>query len=113
MKIQDLLEAKKTPDEMKTLARQLQGELKRMPEGRWCEIQDPELYGGKLMADIRHWGQWNVPDDEEDDGDYDWKELDKKSSTSLDKKVKEFAKLNKVKIEWKTGEKEYISLHFS
>jgi hypothetical protein len=112
MKLQDLVEAKLKPEDLKRLAIQLQNELKRMPEGRYSDIKEPELHNGKIVADIRYWGHWVLPHDAEYEEDYDWKELDKNSGKVMDKKVKEFAKANKVKISWSPEEKEYIALQF-
>ena len=113
MKIQELLEAKKNAVEILQLSMELQNELKRMPEGKWADIREPEMMGKRLMADIRYWGEWEMPEGEEDDGDYDWKRLSRKSSQAFDKKVKEFEKEHKVKVDWETSEKEFISFFIS
>jgi hypothetical protein len=43
------------------------------------DINSPETRGSEVGAGLRYWGDergyWQVPAGEEDDGDYDWKEL--------------------------------------
>ena len=40
--------------------------------GTWRDITP--AHGG-YSFEVRDWGSWQVPDGEEDDGDYDWEEL--------------------------------------
>lgn len=63
---------------------------------------------------VRYWGEWEVPEGEEDDGDYDWEVLSDKSSKELD------SILPKIEADlpegWKlrvqTGEKNWIYFFF-
>lgn len=43
--------------------------------GRNLDTQKPTIEDGKVYAIVRYWGDWQMPQGEEDDGDYDWKEL--------------------------------------
>jgi hypothetical protein len=76
-----------------------------------CDTQPPEKWQDGMMASIRYWGNWVVPDDEEDDGDYDWKILTPESSqraNSIVDQVKQ--QFPNVDIRWSPEEKEYITL---
>lgn len=76
-----------------------------------------ELYGKQVAGfEVRHWGQWEFPKDEYDDGDgdYDWEVLTAASS----KKIKDFvaglnASQKEYKISWTTGEKNWITVYIS
>lgn len=46
--------------------------LKSHPKARFIEINKPEVSHGQVMCGVRDFGNWVVPDDVEDDGDYDW-----------------------------------------
>jgi len=57
-------------------------------KGRGMDIrieEDPSNFGRKcvLAMSCRYWGQWEIPDGEEDDGDYDWEVLTSKSRKEL------------------------------
>ncbi len=56
------------------VATELFRKFKNHPMGRSLWMSNPpQEEDGKLMFDLRDWGHWAVPYDEEDDGDYDWK----------------------------------------
>jgi len=59
--------------------------------------------------DVRHWGQWEVPEDEEDDGDYDWEVLTQASAKKLKDLITKFEKENKCKVNVQTSEKNWIA----
>lgn len=40
---------------------------------RWAQVDQPQLTGNGMSFGIRDWGQWEMPEGEEDDGDYDFK----------------------------------------
>lgn len=62
-----------------------------------------------LAVGARHWGKWNVPDGEEDDGDYDWEVLDNSSASMLRNFLKQLeAKHPKYSITFGTEEKNWI-----
>jgi hypothetical protein len=57
--------------------------MARAPEGRSVTSQDrqpPERRDWSVEAAVRYWGDWVVPDGEEDDGDYDWKVMTARSA---------------------------------
>lgn len=80
---------------------------------RYGDIQDPEKSpfhkSGRLFS-IRDWGKWEVPDDEEDDGDYDWEEPTKETVKAANDLVKQFNRekkpMNASIEEW--GEKNWL-----
>jgi hypothetical protein len=76
------------------------------------DARGPEQDGNGWIAEIRDWGNWQVPDGEEDDGDYDWEELTDESGAKLQKIVDEYAKrYPTIKFSWQTGEKNWIYFH--
>jgi hypothetical protein len=65
-----------------------------------------------VSFDTRYWGQWEVPAGEEDDGDYDWKELsDQSSKDLLAIKTKVCSQFPNVAIDFEDSEKEHITIH--
>ena len=56
----------------------------------------------------RYLGEWEVPDGEEDDGDYDWMVPTQKSSEMIKQIVAEVEKAYPVKIQPQVEEKSYI-----
>ena len=58
--------------------------------------------------EIRYWGHWEIPEDEEDDGDYDWEVLSQDSAKKLNDLIKKFEKENKCHIDYHTSEKNWI-----
>lgn len=60
---------------------------------------------------IRYWGKWEVPQDEEDDGDYDWEVLSDTSSKKLKEIIDSFEKANKCKVRVQTSEKNWIEFN--
>lgn len=61
---------------------------------------------GRFEFAVRYFGDWMVPEDEEDDGDYDWKVPTPSSRRMLDKLVDTFSKKFGVKLVWENeGEK--------
>ena len=70
------------------------------------EIEDRD---GVLSFSVRYLGDWEVPADEEDDGDYDWKVPTAATKKRLDEMVRTFANRFGVKIEWHNeGEKNWL-----
>ena len=58
---------------------------------------------------VRDFGHWEVPDDEEDDGDYDWKVPSRQTIAALDQITKAVsAKHPQMIISSHTGEKNWI-----
>ena len=77
-------------------------------------IATRESNNSEGTAAIRYWGTWEVPDDAEDEEDYDWKVL----SPSYRKKLNEISKILRdkykdVNISLCVGEKCWIDLTIS
>lgn len=60
-----------------------------------------------MSLQVRYWGSWSGDDGS---GDYDWQTLDQEYRDKLDKLVANIAKKYNVKIEYSTGEKNWISV---
>lgn len=76
---------------------------------RGAQIDPPEQSFGGLTFGIRHWGQWEMPEGEEDDGDYDWEMLSEASARKLDEYLAMCEKnYPKFKFTPNTGEKNWI-----
>ncbi len=75
------------------------------------DIQGPDKNGSWTEMYIRYWGTWHVPQGEEDDGDYDWEELDdkwyKKGNEILDSFKKQYPYLD---FQWKSEEKNWLTI---
>ncbi|QIG72847.1 hypothetical protein EVB97_307 [Rhizobium phage RHph_Y65] len=91
---------------------EIKAAMRMVPEGRQAEFRSVEQDGKDYLFDVRYWGSWEVPDGEDDDGDYDFEELTNHSYKSLQNIVnpiiKKYPKLN---IYYQTGEKNYITVH--
>lgn len=73
-----------------------------------------EKVGNGVEVEARHWGQWQVPPGEEDDGDYDWEELTPDSSKKLKTFVDGLNKKHKdLNITASVGEKNWIVIHIA
>jgi hypothetical protein len=57
---------------------------------------------------IRYWGKWEMPEGEEDDGDYDWEVLSAASSKKLKEVITAFEKEHKCNVMCQTSEKNWI-----
>jgi hypothetical protein len=78
------------------------------------DIDQAAMTGDTAIAAIRHWGDWVLPMDCEDEEDYDWKELSDHSATQIDNIISVFLKENKsVNITFGAGEKEWIYVSVS
>jgi len=72
---------------------------------------DPiELRDGLLMLHVRYFGAWEVPEDAEDDGDYDWKVPTADTRRRLDSLVAEYRKQIPGLAWFNQGEKCWITL---
>jgi hypothetical protein len=68
-----------------------------------------EERNGALCFSVRYLGDWEVPADEEDDGDYDWKVPTAASRKKLDEMCKTYSLRFGVTVSWHNeGEKEWI-----
>lgn len=74
-------------------------------------LYDLELYDDEIG--VRHWGNWEVPEGEEDDGDYDWEVMTPQSEAKLKEiMIKLNASMPKGwKLTYSVGEKNWIYFH--
>jgi len=79
--------------------------VRKEPKESWS---DPtEL----AMISARHWGVWVMPEDEDDDGDYDWEILAPHSRDKLRQFEKDLAEgFDEYKFRVATEEKNWISV---
>lgn len=91
--------------------------FKRVDKGHGTdhpEIHPPGQWGPEVSATagIRGWGNWVVPDDAEDDGDYDWEEPTQKTIEQSRAIVMKIASRHPdVTLELETSEKNWIIMH--
>lgn len=112
--------AEVTDEHLKSVASTIIADFQRKSGARYPsrdDIQGPELeQWGKdnpnhAWVGIRYFGRWEVPADEEDDGDYDWKVPTDETARKVDAIIAEHqAKNPNLKIEWTAEEKEWISV---
>lgn len=82
--------------------------LKSHPKARWVTIEKPEIEGSEVVCAVRDFGDWVVPDDEEDDGDYDW-EVPTDATMEIIQKIKTpIEQRFSVKIQPSVEEKNWI-----
>jgi hypothetical protein len=83
--------------------------------GRVSQTHSPESMNGTVVASVRDWGSWHVPDGEDDgEGDYDWEVLSDSSSKSLKDLVDKFkSRYSKLKIYVSQEEKRWISIQIN
>jgi len=105
----------KTNNEAKLmeLANEIVNSLKKTKEGgrvRSGDTDPAEMFHGYAGAAIRNWGSWELPNDaEEDEDDYDWKDLADYSHKNLAEYLAAFQKDHpELKIDYDVGEKEYV-----
>ncbi len=100
--------------ELKQVMSSLSAEiLREMPKGTpYFGIDRNEItkVDGGYQFSVRDFGDWVVPDDEEDDGDYDWKVPTAGTRAKLDKMIAKFqSKHPGVHVKWyNEGEKNWI-----
>jgi hypothetical protein len=79
---------------------------------KWGNYQtDPveKSQNRSYMTGIRDWGVWQMPEGEDDDGDYDWEVLSDKSANNMQQIVDSFGtKYPGIKFGWSTEEKNWI-----
>lgn len=100
-------------EELKRIAKEIVSSLKQMSRVyQTADIDVSEWKGKKTVsAGVRDWGQWKVPDDEEDDGDYDWKVLTPEWSKKLGKFADEMEKkYPNVRVSIQTSEKNWLDV---
>jgi hypothetical protein len=107
MKVKMLFESESTP---KLIVKDILSTMERHPLGRQADVDsDIEEKNNYAEGSIRYWGKWRVPAGEEDDGDYDWEEMDENSKKTLSDEIKKIStRYPKVKITFSAGEKNYI-----
>ena len=103
MKISTILEA----DNSALLTKLKYAVLQGVPAGcHKVSLSDVQL--DKDSLSVRYWGKWEMPEGEEDDGDYDWEVLSRSSQAQLKSVVSKFEKDNKCKVDYQTSEKNWI-----
>jgi hypothetical protein len=80
------------------------------------DARGPERDGDGWIAEIRDWGNWEIPRDADlepgDEEDYDWEELSDESGAKLKSIVDDFSKrYPSIEFYWQTGEKNWIYFH--
>lgn len=110
MLLKELFETADQTEE--TVAKEVVKTFLRQPEANHLtRALDPEWDDGLLYVDIRDWGNWEVPEGEEDDGDYDWEVPTEKTAKAADALIKELnAKFPNFVIKHRFGEKNYINV---
>jgi hypothetical protein len=102
MKISTILEA-----DNELLLKLKSALLRGVPAGgHKVSLSDVQI--DKDSLSVHYWGKWEMPEGEEDDGDYDWEVLSKSSQAQLKSVVTKFEKENKCKVDYQTSEKNWI-----
>jgi hypothetical protein len=104
----------KDNSEVRSALESLLREVKNAPSSSYGSYQtDPVVdEGDRFMCGIRDWGVWEMPEGEDDDGDYDWEVLSKKSGMKMKQIVDSYtAKYPNIKFGWNTEEKNWIMLY--
>ncbi len=90
----------------------LKDALKRHPKRGYGYDVTHEFTKEGATVEVRDWGNWQVPEGEEDDGDYDWEEMTPASmkdlSAIMDKLEKEFPMVD---FSPQTGEKNWLYVY--
>ena len=81
--------------------------LQGVPSGS-SKISNQDIQEEDDTLNIRYWGKWEIPEGEEDDGDYDWEVLSDTSSKKLKDIITSFEKANHCKVFCQTSEKNWI-----
>ena len=81
--------------------------LQGVPSGS-PKISTRDIQEEDNSLSIRYWGKWEIPEGEEDDGDYDWEVLSDASSKKLKDVITTFEKANSCKVNCQTSEKNWI-----
>lgn len=85
-------------------------------QGRASKVTKEEPFPNdprKVVSTIssRHWGEWDLPEGEEDEEDYDWEILTRESSNKLKKFIDELNKKHrKYKFQHRVEEKNYVEI---
>lgn len=102
-------------EELKTALSDLKAELRSAHKNsQYCTWDPIEKSHGQngMEFGVRYWGDWVIPDGEEDDGDYDWKVPSERTRTEVKRAVDAAQKRHpKVKLSYSTGEKEWLYFH--
>lgn len=86
-------------------------EFARMKEARRSLNKDqPKEDGpGVMMFAFRDFGSWEMPEGEEDDGDYDWEVMTSATAKVIQAVITQLAsKYPGFKFDWQTGEKNWF-----
>lgn len=94
-------------DKKALLAKLKTAVLQGVPSGS-PKISTRDIQEEGDTLNIRYWGRWEIPEGEEDDGDYDWEVLSDASSKKLKDIITSFEKANRCKVFYQTSEKNWI-----
>lgn len=97
------------------VGKSLLSRLKNAPEGRQATFQLPDIEDDRILLSIRYWGDWIIPEYEDDD--YDNEELSDKSLLKLQNIIKEFkedySNVSNVSIDFSASEKHWIDIEIT
>ena len=94
-----------TKDNAKEALKALRARLSKVGGGEDYRIYSEE---DALLLEVRYWGEWENPEDAEDEEDYDWQVLTDESKEKLDEILTAIQKQYKVKIEQVGSEKNWL-----
>jgi hypothetical protein len=77
---------------------------------RGAMFEPPEGNDDQYTFSIRNWGKWEMPDGEEDDGDYDWEVLSDASAKKMKEYLDMCATHYPFKYTFRTQEKNWIDV---
>lgn len=108
--------SKKQIEKIKSIADDVRRSLGRN-NGEWVEYDRTSSENPHFEVNVRHYGEWEFPhdcDQDEDDGDYDWEELSDETAEFVSSKISAIAAENPdFRIDWETGEKNWIDITVS
>jgi hypothetical protein len=99
---------KEANEDKKALLAKLKSALLMGQPAGSAKISGRDIQEEDNSLSIRYWGKWEMPEGEEDDGDYDWEVLSAASSKKLKEVITAFEKANKCKVDCQTSEKNWI-----
>lgn len=107
MKLTQLLEVVDKKLMLSRLERELRSNMHNGQFGRTLgrQLTNYDVQREDERLSVRYWGDWVVPEDEEDDGDYDWKVLSIASKMKLKNLIAKFEKDNNCKVDVQSSEK--------
>ena len=106
MLVRDLFESSES---LESVANEVYSAFASAPEARSASARRPVKEGNQMMIEFRHWGSWEMPQGEEDDGDYDWEVPTDATGRAAEKIAADLRKkFPKFTIEFSFEEKKYM-----